>query len=196
MTPEERERLAEQWMDEALQRGAKAEPRPGLEARVLARLEEAAPAPLPFWRRAWRRPGRLAFAPAVAALLVVAVLYFVLPRRPLAAGHGPSHHPESLVPAAPNRSLSNASAGARARESATVAAGSGEAASVASRHAAMTAGNSSVARTANGRNADPDDELLWEVSRDLQGDVPPALAPAEIIVAERNRLAKDSGSSE
>jgi hypothetical protein len=52
MEPKERERLADQWLDAALKRYGEAEPRPGLEGRVLVNLQSADAAPLQRWR--WR----------------------------------------------------------------------------------------------------------------------------------------------
>ncbi len=77
MNPEERDRLAERWMEAALRRSAEAEPRPGLEQRILAQLaaaeQESAQAP---W---WRPPGLRWAVPAVAAAIVL-LLVLVLPR--------------------------------------------------------------------------------------------------------------------
>jgi hypothetical protein len=58
MGPKERERMAEQWLDAAFKRYGEAEPRPGLEGRVLANLRAAADG----------RRGRRVWWPAVAAI--------------------------------------------------------------------------------------------------------------------------------
>jgi hypothetical protein len=68
MESKEQERLADQWLDRALKRYGEAEPRPGLEGRVLANLRDAD-----------KRSGRRAWLPAVAvaaALLVAAGVTF------------------------------------------------------------------------------------------------------------------------
>jgi hypothetical protein len=69
---EQRKQLDE-ILDKALANYSQAEPRLGLEARVLARLEEekASPARL-WWRWAW--------VPAAAALLIAGGLYLARPR--------------------------------------------------------------------------------------------------------------------
>jgi hypothetical protein len=69
MGPKERERMAEQWLDAVFKRYGEAEPRPGLEGRVLANLRAAADG----------RRGRRVWWPAVAAgaaLLVAAGAIF------------------------------------------------------------------------------------------------------------------------
>ncbi len=67
MNHEEREKLAEQFLDAALKQYSAAAPRPGMETRILARLAEA-PRPRPlllgFPRAGWL---------AIAALLLLAV---------------------------------------------------------------------------------------------------------------------------
>ena len=69
----DREREMERWIDDAVSQYGKAEPRPGLEGRVLARLAEArqesSPAP-PWWSMRWW--SALAFsAAAILALVMV-----------------------------------------------------------------------------------------------------------------------------
>ncbi len=77
MNPEERDRLAERWMDAALRRTAQAEPRPGLEQRILAQLAAAEnqPAQAPWWRFPMFR-----FALPVMAAALVLVLVLTLSR--------------------------------------------------------------------------------------------------------------------
>lgn len=71
---EERERLVDEILDKALANYSQAEPRMGLEGRVLARLEEekTAGARAWWWRWAW--------APAAAALLIAGGLYLARPK--------------------------------------------------------------------------------------------------------------------
>jgi hypothetical protein len=79
MTPEERDRWAEQWMDAALEQRRNVEPRPGLEARVLANLTAAGTQAIPRpWLHLWFGRNRLV-AVAVAAILIFAVAYALRP---------------------------------------------------------------------------------------------------------------------
>jgi hypothetical protein len=79
MTPEERDRWAEQWMDAALEQRRNVEPRPGLEARVLANLTAAGTQAIPRpWLHLWSGRNRLV-AVAVAAILIFAVAYALRP---------------------------------------------------------------------------------------------------------------------
>jgi hypothetical protein len=71
MTPEERNRLAEQWLETALKPRIP-EPRPGLESRIVAAIEaekRASRSPSPFPRFAFRVPR---FVCSIAAGLVLA----------------------------------------------------------------------------------------------------------------------------
>jgi hypothetical protein len=75
MNPEERERIAEKFLDAALKQYSAAEPRPGLETRILANLASARkpkPSLLGFPRAAWL---------AAAALVLLAVSVGVLRHR-------------------------------------------------------------------------------------------------------------------
>ena len=71
---EEREKFLDEILDRALAGYSQAEPRMGLEGRVLARLEEekAARGRAWWWRWAW--------APAAAALLIAGALYLSRPK--------------------------------------------------------------------------------------------------------------------
>jgi len=73
MNPEEREQLADRWLDAGLKELGCAEPRFGLESRVLARLETEA-APVRNWK--WWP------AFAVAAVLLVGGVVFFEQHRP------------------------------------------------------------------------------------------------------------------
>ena len=91
---EEREKLVDEVLDKALAGYSQAEPRMGLEGRVLARLEEekAAPARAGWWRWAW--------APAAAALLIAGGLYLSRPRtQPPAAANVPVKVAPAVTPA-------------------------------------------------------------------------------------------------
>ncbi|HYX69350.1 MAG TPA: hypothetical protein VE825_09470 [Terriglobales bacterium] len=70
---EGREKFADEVLDKALANYSQAEPRMGLEGRVLARLEEQKTARArTWWRWAW--------APAAAALLIAGGLYLARPK--------------------------------------------------------------------------------------------------------------------
>jgi hypothetical protein len=62
MEPKERERMAEQWLDAAFKRYGEAEPRPGLEGRVLVNL-----------RAADGQLGKRVWWPAVAVVAAIAI---------------------------------------------------------------------------------------------------------------------------
>ena len=70
---EEKERFVDEILDKALANYSQAEPRMGLEGRVLARLEEEKTASARVW---WR----WAWAPAAAALLIAGGLYLARPK--------------------------------------------------------------------------------------------------------------------
>ncbi len=69
MNPEERDRLAERWLDATMRHYAEAEPRPGMETRLLANLREARPEGA---RLRWLRIA-LPLAAAAAVVMVVGV---------------------------------------------------------------------------------------------------------------------------
>lgn len=69
---EEREKFADEILDKALANYSQAEPRMGLEGRVLARLDEEKRARAWWWKWAW--------APAAAALLIAGGLYLARPK--------------------------------------------------------------------------------------------------------------------
>lgn len=67
MQPEERNQFAERWLDQALAHYSDAEPRPGLESRILANLAEANAAHNHFWQ------SPVVIASACAAIISLAV---------------------------------------------------------------------------------------------------------------------------
>jgi len=69
---EQKEKFADEILDKALANYSHAEPRLGLEGRVLARLDEEKQSPARVWKWAW--------APAAAALLIAGGLYLSRPR--------------------------------------------------------------------------------------------------------------------
>ena len=69
---EQKEKFADEILDKALANYSHAEPRLGLEGRVLARLDEEKQSPARVWKWAW--------APAAAALLIAGGLYLARPR--------------------------------------------------------------------------------------------------------------------
>jgi hypothetical protein len=71
---EEREKLVDEILDQALANYSQAEPRMGLEGRVLARLEEEKTAGARAWWWKW------AWAPVAAALLIAGGLYLARPK--------------------------------------------------------------------------------------------------------------------
>jgi hypothetical protein len=123
MTPEERDRWTEEWMDAALEQRRNAEPRPGFEARILAKLTEARthPARVPWLRS---RAGRnYLVAVGVAAILIFVALYVLRPphqepkhiahETPAAGGTTPSASSRSAISALPRAAshIANAQAG-------------------------------------------------------------------------------------
>jgi hypothetical protein len=99
MKPEERERLAERLLDAHLKRYGQIEPRVGLEARVLANVQDHAQPEHQFWRsQSW---ARLA---AIAAIVVAISVVFWLTRSPFPAGTAPvaSTARETSAPGARN----------------------------------------------------------------------------------------------
>ncbi len=94
MKYEERERLVNRLLDEALSPQPVA-PRPGLEERILARLQ-VQPAPRPWWQWAW--------VPVAAAVIVAIGLYLTHRPQPMAppvARTTPSVTPASAPKPAP-----------------------------------------------------------------------------------------------
>src|SRR6185437_16093255 len=94
------DRNTERWLDAALsaRMGAQAEPQPGLEERVLARLAtEPKRNPVLTWR--------LAFAAVAAAVLISAALLLVrtsAPEKPSSAGTSrPQANPEQIAKVQP-----------------------------------------------------------------------------------------------
>ena len=83
MNPEEREKLADQFLDAALKQYSAAEPRPGLETRILANLAMATPhRPFAFPRIAWA---------AIAAFALLAITFGIWQhRRPVQTAHAPA----------------------------------------------------------------------------------------------------------
>jgi hypothetical protein len=75
MEPENQERLVEKWLDIGLKRYGEAEPRPGLEGRILAGLRtEQARQASPSWQ----------WWPALAAIVIVAAVALqLLTRKPI-----------------------------------------------------------------------------------------------------------------
>ena len=75
--PQDPDRNAEQWLDDALsaRMGATAEPRPGIEERVLARLAKEPERKATYW---WA----LAFIGVAAVILIAAAVLIVRPRAP------------------------------------------------------------------------------------------------------------------
>jgi hypothetical protein len=69
MKPEDTNRIAERWLDVGLKELGQAEPRPGLEGRVLAHLQAEGAQPAAWWRQ-WR--------PGLAVVLVGVVAGSVL----------------------------------------------------------------------------------------------------------------------
>lgn len=63
MNPDKRDQFAERWIEEVLARYSDAEPRPGLDSRILANLEAA--------ERRQRRSWRLAWIPVACSALVI-----------------------------------------------------------------------------------------------------------------------------
>jgi len=77
MKPEDRERLAERWLHAGLRQLGQAEPRVGLEARILANLKSEAGK-----SAAWRRQWWPKLAGVALALLIGAVLFLARGPRP------------------------------------------------------------------------------------------------------------------
>jgi len=90
MNAEDRERQLDQWLDQALARYSDAEPRPGLEQRILANLE--AQPQRPWWQWAWI---------PVAAAVVLAVGVFWITRHRAQAPVPPTVRVEKEAPAPP-----------------------------------------------------------------------------------------------
>ncbi len=88
MNREERDRLAEQFLDKALARYGDVEPRPGLEARILAKLQDADSASARPWH-GWR------WAAVAAAVVVIAIGVHFLRTTQKA---GPSNSASSVAP--------------------------------------------------------------------------------------------------
>jgi len=88
MTEEQRDRLATRWRDEALRQYSAAEPRPGLEARIIASLAAEKQAARMSWLYRWlSRPG-IVVAGATAMLLLAVGLQH---------RHSQNSHPQSSV---------------------------------------------------------------------------------------------------
>jgi len=92
MEPENQERLVEKWLDIGLKRYGEAEPRPGLEGRILAGLStEQARGASPSWQ----------WWPALAAIVIVAAVALqLLTRKPIPTGSVPvaTHSVETSSP--------------------------------------------------------------------------------------------------
>ena len=76
---EDREKFVDKVLDQALANYGQAEPRLGLEGRVLARLEVETKSPARVW---WK----WSWAPAAAALLIAGGLYISRPKLPATPG--------------------------------------------------------------------------------------------------------------
>ena len=72
MKSEDAEHLAERWLDAGLEELGRAEPRPGLEARILANVQAQAQGREAWWRRWW--PGLVAVAVIVVAASLVLLI--------------------------------------------------------------------------------------------------------------------------
>jgi hypothetical protein len=112
MSHEEREKLADQFLDAALKQYSAAEPRPGLETRILANLATATP------RRLFAFP-HIAWA-AVAAFALLAITFGIWQhRRPAQSAHAPAAIEPSVpaplppTPAAPIQTTHNAAVATR-----------------------------------------------------------------------------------
>lgn len=97
MNADERDRRADEWLDAALARYSRAEPRAGLEQRILANLEARQRTRIPWWGMAW--------AAAAAVLVISAGLLWMSRHRaqpaPAPAVQAQSAPPQAKSPAAP-----------------------------------------------------------------------------------------------
>lgn len=106
-------RNLEQWLERALKQYGAAEPRPGLEARVLARLQ-AESTVAPIYRRCWL-PAAAVLAAAVALFVWLGSRSGPRPGQPLATNTAVSKPVAAAIQATPPERAANASAHPRTR---------------------------------------------------------------------------------